>query len=102
MYTEPLAGKCLASFSITIIHPGLVIIGICNLGSGSLCQLKVERGSFNKIRTLPSLNFSDKIYKQFLGGKEIVFSNLLNNGVEIFSLDGILAKKITFEKWCKI
>ena len=51
---------------------------------------------------LSGINFSGKIYEQFLGGKEIVFSNLLNNGVEIFSLDGILAEKITFEKWCKI
>ena len=51
---------------------------------------------------ISGINFSGKIYEQFLGGKEIVFSNLLNNGVEIFSLDGILAEKITFEKWCKI
>jgi hypothetical protein len=57
--TDPSAGICLATLSITIKHPGFVIIGICNLGSGSLCQLKVDLGSFNKILTLPSLYFED-------------------------------------------
>ena len=61
--TDPSAGKCFAIFSITILHPGLVMIGICNLGSGSLCQLSVDLGSFNKILTLPSLNFFLKYYK---------------------------------------
>ena len=35
--------------------PGLVIIGICNLGSGSLCQLNVDLGSFNNILIRPNL-----------------------------------------------
>ena len=51
--TDPSAGKCLATFSITIRQPGFVIIGMCNLGSGSLCQLRVDLGCFNKILTLP-------------------------------------------------
>ena len=55
-----IAGICLATLSITIKHPGFVIIGICNLGSGSLCQLKVDLGSFNKILTLPNLYLDDK------------------------------------------
>ena len=55
---------CLATLSITIKQPGLVIIGICNLGSGSLCQLRVDLGSFNKILTLPNLYFEDKISKE--------------------------------------
>ena len=37
----PSAGICFATFSITIIQPLFVTIGICNLGSGSLCQLKL-------------------------------------------------------------
>ena len=55
--TEPSAGICFATVSITIKHPGFVIMGICNLGSGSLCQLNVDLGSFNKILTLPNLYF---------------------------------------------
>ena len=41
--------------------PGLVMIGMCNLGSGSLCQLKVDLGCFNKILTLPNLYFEERI-----------------------------------------
>ena len=61
MYTDPSAGRCFATFSITIMHPGLVIIGICNLGSGSLCQLNVDLGSLSNILTLPNLNFFERI-----------------------------------------
>ncbi len=46
--------------SITIIDPGLVIIGMCNLGSGSLCQLKVDLGCLRRILTLPNLYLEDK------------------------------------------
>ena len=38
----------------------LVMMGICNLGSGSLCQLNVDLGSFNKILTLPNLYFDER------------------------------------------
>ena len=48
------------------MHPGFVIIGICNLGSGSLCQLKVDLGSFNKILTLPNLYLDDMMSKTSL------------------------------------
>ena len=40
-----------------------MIIGICNLGSGSLCQLNVDLGCFNNILTLPSLYFED-VYRK--------------------------------------
>lgn len=48
---------------------------------------------------LSGINFSNTIYEQFNLGKDIVFSNIRNNGTEIFSLDGILAKKMTIEEW---
>ena len=35
-------------------------MGICNLGSGSRCQLKVDLGSFNNILTLPNLYFEER------------------------------------------
>ena len=47
------------------MQPGLVIKGMCNLGSGSLCQLNVDLGSFNKILTLPNLYFDERISKSF-------------------------------------
>ena len=54
---------CFAILSITIRQPGLVVIGMCNRGSGSLCQLNVDLGSFNKILVLPNLyNFESSLY----------------------------------------
>ena len=50
---------------------------------------------------ISGINFSEKRYEQFLDGKDFVFSNLLNDGVRLFSLDGILAEKIGFEEWRK-
>jgi len=50
---------------------------------------------------MSGINFSEKKYEQFLDGKDVVFSNLKNDGVRLFSLDGILAEKISFEEWCK-
>ena len=47
-------------------------MGMWSLGSGSLCQLKVDLGSFNKSLTLPSLNFFFKVLKTSL---KYVFSN---------------------------
>ena len=41
--------------------PGLVIMGMCNLGSGSLCQLNVDLGSLSKILTLPNLYLDDRM-----------------------------------------
>ena len=55
--TDPSAGICWALLSMTIIAPGLVYIGIWSLGSGSLCQLNVDLGSFNRSLTLPNLYF---------------------------------------------
>ena len=52
--TDPSAGMCLQTSSMTILQPLFVMIGICNLGSGSLCQLKVDLGSFSKILTRPN------------------------------------------------
>ena len=41
--------------------PLFVKIGICNRGSGSLCQLRVDLGSFSNNLTLPSLNLLFKV-----------------------------------------
>ena len=51
---------------------------------------------------LSGINLSTKTYEQFLDGKDIVFSNIFNNDGKIFSLDGVLAEKISFDEWCKI
>ena len=38
-------------------------------------------------------------YAQFLEGKELVFDYLSKKGTKIFSLDGLLAKKLSLEGW---
>ena len=40
-------------------------------------------------------------YAKFLEGKKLVFENVSKNKTKIFSLDGILARKTTFDEWCK-
>jgi len=44
----------------------------------------------------------DGKYTIFSEGKDIVFNNLNKNGTKIYSTDGILADKITFELWEKL
>lgn len=51
---------------------------------------------------LSGINLTNKIYEQFQAGKDIVFSNIYKNDGKIFSLDGILADKISIDKWNKI
>ena len=50
---------------------------------------------------LSGISFSEKMYDQFLEGKDMVFSNLKNDGVKLNSLDGILAETIGFEEWSR-
>ena len=51
---------------------------------------------------LSGINLTNKIYKQFQAGKDIVFSNIYKNGGKIFSLDGVLADKISIDEWNKM
>ena len=41
------------------------------------------------------------LYAKFLEGKKLVFENASKNKTKIFSLDGVLAAKTTFDDWCK-
>ena len=40
-------------------------------------------------------------YTKFLEGGKLVFANVSKNKSKIFSLDGILATKTTFDEWSK-
>jgi len=40
-------------------------------------------------------------YSQFLHSKELVFENIKKNNCDIFSLDGVLSKQISFTSWCE-
>jgi len=41
-------------------------------------------------------------YKQFLEGKKMVFERAKKSGTKIFSLDGLLTEKLSYDDWCKL
>jgi len=41
-------------------------------------------------------------YDQFLPGKEIVLQNVKKQAAKVYSLDGLIEKKISFNDWCEM
>lgn len=41
-------------------------------------------------------------YDQFIPGKDMVIQQIQKQGVKIYSLDGLIASKISFHDWCEI
>lgn len=39
-------------------------------------------------------------YDQFIPGKDMVLQKIQKQGVEIYSLDGLIANKMSFDDWC--
>ena len=54
-----------------------------------------------KFILLSGINLTGQ-YSQFIKGAKIIFEQAKQNGTQIFSLNGILAKQITYEEWCKL
>lgn len=54
-----------------------------------------------KYSLLSGIKLSDD-YSQFLEGKNIVFEKIKNNGTYLYSLDGVLCEKMSFEDWCAL
>jgi hypothetical protein len=50
---------------------------------------------------LSGIKFTDS-YSQFLSGKELVFEQIKKQGTNIYSLDGLIAEQINFQKWCEM
>jgi hypothetical protein len=50
---------------------------------------------------LSGIKFTDS-YDQFLTGKDMVFQQIQKQEVKIYSLDGLIASKISFHDWCEI
>lgn len=40
-------------------------------------------------------------YDQFIPGKELVFQSIKDQGTKIYSLDGLIAEKISYQSWCE-
>lgn len=84
------------NFDIPKIIPGKFPIGNSGLSAISLASyLKV------KFILLSGIQLTRK-YNQYLDGKEIVFDNVTNSGTKIFSLDGVLAEKLSYDDWCNL
>lgn len=41
-------------------------------------------------------------YSQFLSSKDLIFKDVMKKNCNIYSLDGILCKQISFSTWCKL
>ena len=78
-----------------------IITGKYPRGNSGLATISLAAYFGVKNILLSVISFSEKMYDQFLEGKDMVFSNLKNDGVRLFSLDGVLAEKIGFEEWRK-
>jgi hypothetical protein len=44
----------------------------------------------------------DGQYSQFMSGKKIVFDLVKKNKTNLYSMDGILCEKITYQQWCEL
>ena len=78
-----------------------IITGKYPRGNSGLATISLAAYFGVKNILLSGISFSEKMYDQFLEGKDMVFSNLKNDGVKLYSLDGILAEKIGFEEWSR-
>tara|TARA_B100000029_G_scaffold443682_1_gene462898 strand:- start:9 stop:611 length:603 start_codon:yes stop_codon:yes gene_type:complete len=77
-----------------------IIAGVFTRDNSGLASISLANYFHAKSILLSGIKLTDS-YAKFLEGKKIVFENASKNKIEIFSLDGILAKKATFDEWYK-
>jgi len=74
--------------------------GVITLDNSGLASISLS-SYFNAKSILLSGVKLTGLYAKFLEGKKLVFENASKNKTKIFSLDGVLAAKTTFDDWCK-
>ena len=74
--------------------------GVITLDNSGLAAISLS-SYFNAKSILLSGVKLTGLYAKFLEGKKLVFENASKNKTKIFSLDGVLAAKTTFDDWCK-
>ena len=77
-----------------------IISGVITMDNSGLASISLS-SYFNAKSILLSGVKLTGLYAKFLEGKKLVFENALKNKTKIFSLDGVLATKTTFDDWCK-
>jgi|TARA_B100001750_G_scaffold230265_1_gene226530 hypothetical protein len=78
-----------------------IISGVITMDNSGLASISLASHFNAKSILLSGIKLTDS-YTKFLKGKKLVFENASKNKMEIFSLDGILATKTTFDEWCKL
>ena len=77
-----------------------IISGVITMDNSGLASISLASYFNAKSILLSGIKLTDS-YAKFLEGKKLVFENASKNKTRIFSLDGILATKTTFDEWCK-
>jgi hypothetical protein len=75
-----------------------IISGLYTMDNSGLSAISLA-SYFNANSILLSGIKLTNMYEKFLEGKDLVFKTVSKNNSKIFSLDGILAKQITFNDW---
>jgi hypothetical protein len=78
-----------------------IIYGEYPKGNSGLAAISIASYLKAKSICLSGIKFTDQ-YKQFIPGKDKVFEKIICNGTTLYSLDGLLAKKINFDDWSKL
>lgn len=78
-----------------------IISGKFPKGNSGLSAISLASYLNVKFILLSGIKFTG-LYSQFLEGKEIVFENVNKFGAKMFSLDGIIADKLSYDDWCKL
>ncbi len=77
-----------------------IISGLITTDNSGLASISLASYFNVKSILLSGIKLTDS-YTKFLEGGKLVFANASKNKSKIFSFDGILATKTTFDEWCK-
>ena len=77
-----------------------IISGLITTDNSGLASISLASYFNAKSILLSGIKLTDS-YTKFLEGGKLVFANALKNKSKIFSLDGVLATKTTFDEWSK-
>ena len=78
-----------------------IITGEFPKGNSGLAAIAIASYLNTKLICLSGIKLTGQ-YEQFIPGKNKVFKKIISNGSDLYSLDGLLAKKINFEDWRKL
>jgi hypothetical protein len=76
-------------------------LGEVHHGNSGLAAINLASYLKAKFILLSGIRLSEK-YEQFLLGKNLIFEQIAQRGSKIFSLDGVIAEKLSYLDWCKL